>query len=264
MRYFFRVEYNGAAYGGWQKQPGTPTIQQNLDDAFATVLREPIRTTGAGRTDAGVHARGQAAHFDAVNTFDIRRTETGVNAVLPPDIAIYDLQEVADGFHARFHPLWRRYVYTISVRKSPLHHGLAWMLYHPVCWEKIRDSIPDLFGRHDFSTFCASGSATDDMICEITDTRLVQLEHGYAFSITANRFVYTMVRSIVGTLVDIGAGRIASPLSDILASRDRLRSGSTAPAWGLSLDWVTYELDNNGSPIPSTCKREDFRGTQEP
>ena len=241
MRYFFRVEYDGTRYGGWQSQTNAPSIQETLAKAFSTVTREPCAITGAGRTDAGVHARAQAAHIDLCSPIDIRRCELSINALLPDDIALYHLQIAPEGFHARLSPALRRYVYSLSLRKKPLLYKKVWMVFFDVDWDKVQKEASCLEGEHDCSAFCAKGSGAKTMTCTIQRAELSKTADGYSFTIEANRFLYKMVRTIVGTLVDIGRGRIAESLASIKAAKDRLRAGETAPACGLVLDYVGYE-----------------------
>jgi tRNA pseudouridine38-40 synthase len=243
VRFFFRVEYDGTNFGGWQHQDNAPSIQDALELAFSTALRVPCRVTGAGRTDAGVHAKAQGAHIDIDNTAapqDLRACELSVNALLPPAIAVYRLQRVGDDFNARFSAVSRRYRYNLCPRKRPLLFKRVWMVFYDVNWELVQAMLPSLSGTHDFSAFCASGSGTAHARCTVTHASLEREGDLRVFTIEANRFVYTMVRSIVGTLVDIGRGRLTGTLADIIASKDRCRAVMTAPACGLVLEHVFY------------------------
>jgi tRNA pseudouridine38-40 synthase len=241
MRCFFRVEYDGTQYAGWQTQTNAVSVQSELEKAFSTIIREKCEVTGAGRTDTGVHARAQAAHIDIPDQIDISRLEMSINAVLPYDIAIYGLIPVDEKFHARYSATRRRYVYSFSTRKAPLLYKRVWMIYYPVDWNAVRREMKYLVGEHDFSAFCASGSSARTMTCNIFRAELADRDYGYAFIIEADRFLYKMVRTIVGTLVDIGRGRMKSTLMEIMESGDRKKAGETAPACGLVLDYVKYE-----------------------
>ncbi|MFP4163122.1 MAG: tRNA pseudouridine(38-40) synthase TruA [Chitinispirillaceae bacterium] len=240
MRFFGRVEYDGTRYGGWQYQPNCLSIQQVLEEAFGVVLRDKCPITGAGRTDAGVHARGQGLHFDAPETTDIKRLNLSVNALLPSDIAVYDIQPAESEFHARYSALSRKYTYYFSQRKSPLNHNRVWPLYYTIDWDKVGRELENVIGTHDFTAFCSSGSGSSSAVCTVSDARLASGRGLCMFTIEADRFVYKMVRSLVGTLVDIGRGRLKDDLESILASKDRSRAGGTAPAAGLVLEWVSY------------------------
>ena len=241
MRYFFWVQYNGSAYGGWQSQTNAPSIQETLEQAFSTAARTPCNVRGAGRTDAGVHARNMGAHVDCETEFDLFRMELSVNALLPHDIAIRSLVPAAPGFDARFSARSRWYTYSMVTRKEPLLLGRAWKVFYKVDWKKIESEMHFLMGKHDFSAFCASGSSAKSKECTIKHVALENNGVVWKFSIAADRFIYKMVRSVVGTLVDIGRGDITDSLGAIIDSKDRKRVGETAPACGLVLEQVEYE-----------------------
>jgi len=240
LRYFFRVEYDGSRFGGWQRQPNAVTIQELLEKAFETALRVPVSIVGAGRTDAGVHAKGQGAHLDTENPLDIRRCECSINALLPREIAIYNLQQVSDSFHARYSAIGRRYVYLMCTRKRPLNFERAWFLFYNVDWERVRNNLHFLKGTHDFTSFCASGSDTPDNICTVKEVSLEDEQGFIKFTIEADRFIYKMVRTIVGTLIEIGRGKLKSSMEDIIAAKNRVVAGETAPPFGLFLENVFY------------------------
>ncbi len=240
MRCFGRVEYDGTAYAGWQIQSNNISIQSELESAFFKIVRKPCKVVGAGRTDAGVHARGQGMHTELPDTIDLKQCEKSLNAVLPRDIALYDLCQVDDSFHARFSATARCYKYYIITRKMPLRQNRALLLSYPVNWQKVREQVSFLSGRHDFTAFCASGSSTDNKICTITKASLEEKDTEYIFTIQADRFIYKMVRSIVGTLIDIGRGRITDSLETVINSKDRNLVGDTASPHGLVLESVTY------------------------
>ncbi|MDR2694372.1 MAG: tRNA pseudouridine(38-40) synthase TruA [Chitinispirillales bacterium] len=243
MRYFFRTEYDGTRFHGWQNQPDGVSVQRLIEEALSVALRAPCPIVGAGRTDAGVHARAQGAHFDAPDSVDIDtdRLTVSVNALLPPDIAVYGMVPVRPDFHARYSAVSRRYIYYFSDRKSPINYKRVWMIYYPVDWERIASEAKHIVGRHDFTAFCASGADSDDKECDVASAALSLGENGVrTFTIEANRFIYKMVRSLVGTLVDIGRGRLSAAMDAIIGSRDRSMAGETAPACGLVLEWVGY------------------------
>ncbi|HEX3019458.1 MAG TPA: tRNA pseudouridine(38-40) synthase TruA [Chitinispirillaceae bacterium] len=240
MRYFFRVEYDGSRYGGWQRQPNAVSIQELLEKAFQTALRTPVSIVGAGRTDAGVHARGQGAHLDVAQPIDIRRCELSVNALLPREIAVYNLKTVDESFHARYSAISRRYKYLMCTRKRPLNFERVWMLYYRIDWDRIRYNLQYLKGSHDFTSFCASGSDTVNNVCDVKSVSLDD-ENGFiTFTIEANRFIYKMVRTIVGTLIEIGRDKNKSTMEDIIAAKSRILAGETAPPFGLFLENVFY------------------------
>lgn len=245
MRYFFRVEYDGARYSGWQVQNDAVSVQSTLNEAFSTVTRRECGVFGAGRTDAGVHARGQGAHVDLVGNIDGTRIQRAVNGVLPRDIAVYDFQPVPESFNARYSAVHRTYKYSIVERKSPLHTTRAWWPGRRIDWERVRSSLPALLGTHDFTAFCASGHGAKTTRCTVTLAELDEYDGVLVFTIRANRFLYKMVRSLVGTLVGIGSGKIQDSLEDIILFKDRSRVGETAPPHGLVLEYVAYEDAEN-------------------
>jgi tRNA pseudouridine38-40 synthase len=245
MRYFFRVEYDGTAYGGWQSQTNAKSVQQTLNVAFTTITRTPCSVTGAGRTDAGVHARAQGAHVDIDAPVDIGKCEISVNAVLPPDICVYGLRQVDESFHARYSAVQRRYRYSVADRKRPLLYKRVWMVFQEIDWDKVAHNIPGLIGKHDFSAFCASGTSTENMVCTVRDAALTGEGGLRVFAISADRFIYKMVRSIVGTLVDIGRRRLDTTIEAVIAGKNRSSVGETAPACGLVLDYVEYDGIND-------------------
>ncbi|MBN1984245.1 MAG: tRNA pseudouridine(38-40) synthase TruA [Chitinivibrionales bacterium] len=240
MKYFCRVEYDGTNYAGWQVQDNGCSIQSVLERAFGTVLRKAVKVVGAGRTDAGVHARGQGMHVEIAEGDVPQSCEYSVNSILPTDIAIYRLQRVDDSFHARYSAVERRYVYTLVPRKQPLLFKRAMRVGFPVDWKLIEENIAQLTGTHDFTSFCASGSSVEKKICTVTQAIIARSDDRAMITIAANRFLYKMVRSLVGTLIDIGRGRITENIASIIAAKDRSRCGETAHACGLVLDYVKY------------------------
>ncbi len=201
MRYFCRVSYDGTRFGGWQVQPDAISIQQQLEEKAAIVLRRPVSFTGAGRTDAGVHAKAQGAHFDYEGDIDLQRFTGSMNALLSDDIAIYNVKKVGPSFHARFSALRRSYRYYFCHRKSPLLMRRAWPVTYAVDWGKIMAEVTALLGEHDFSSFCAAGSSNKTALCRVLAASIEYERECMVFSIEADRFVYKMVRSIVGTLI---------------------------------------------------------------
>jgi tRNA pseudouridine38-40 synthase len=235
------VEYNGSAYAGWQIQNNDTSIQSELEKAFSTIIRKPCKIVGAGRTDAGVHARGQGMHIDLPEEVDLKQCEASVNAVLPDDIAVYNFQHVKDSFHARFSATERCYKYYITTRKMPLWGNCSLLITYNIDWLRVKENITFLLGRHDFTAFCASGSGADSKICTVTRANMNTSDCVYIISICANRFMYKMVRSIVGTLIDIGRGKIDTTLDEIIRIKDRDLVGETVSSKGLVLDYVTYK-----------------------
>ena len=237
------LEYDGTGYAGWQVQPNSDTIQQRVEEALAKVLQEKVRINGSGRTDAGVHARGQVAHFETVSNLPLKNIRDGANTYLPPDIAIIRIEEAAPDFHARYSARGKIYRYRVLIRetRSPLSLNHTYRLSLPVDVEKMRIASRSLIGKHDFSAFEASGSSIQDKVRQLS--RLEIREEGEILEIEfqGNGFLYKMVRNIVGTLIEVGKGNISpEEVKDILGSRDRENAGPTAPAAGLCLIQVIY------------------------
>ena len=240
MRYFLRVEYDGTIFGGWQNQPNVVSVQEVLEKALSVALRKQVQITGAGRTDAGVHATAQAVHFDFDDPIDLNKVQLSLNALLPREVAVYNFTSVDPSFHARFSAIARQYKYYLCLRKKPLLLKRVWMVYSKVDWDLVRKNSTDLLGKHDFTSFRASGAGSDNAVCTVKKISFDEVGECLVFTIEADRFIYKMVRTIVGTLIDIGRGRLSSTMAEIIASRDRSRAGSTAPPFGLVLDRVTY------------------------
>ncbi len=235
------IEYDGSAYAGWQRQAGDPTIQAAIEDALATLLREPVTLTGAGRTDAGVHARGQVANFRCAATLGAERIARGLNGILPDDIAILACEEASSSFHARFDAVGRRYSYAISTSPVAIDRRDCWHVKYPLDPGVMREAAASIVGAHDFTSFCRAGSEVTHHRCAVREARWDVAGHRLLFGITADRFLHGMVRTLVGTMVDVGRGRIdAGELSRMLDARDRREAGPAAPAHGLVLEEVYY------------------------
>jgi tRNA pseudouridine38-40 synthase len=237
------VEYDGTNYHGWQIQSNGETIQAVLERALSTFFGAPIRVTGSGRTDAGVHALGQVANFRVEKDFDKHRLLRALNALTPADIAIKDADEVSDSFDARRDGRARIYEYHILNRSmpSPFYRNRAWHLHEPLDIEAMNAAIPCLLGEHDFSSFRAAGCDALHPVRTVYQTSLKCRGELLVYSIEATGFLRHMVRNIAGTLAEIGQGlRAPESLAALLALRDRTKSGPTAPAHGLYLVEVKY------------------------
>jgi tRNA pseudouridine38-40 synthase len=237
------LEYDGTNYHGWQTQPNGQTIQAVLENALAVFFGEPIRITGSGRTDAGVHALGQVANFHTDKPFDRHRLLRGLNALTPRDITITNAEAVADSFDARRDARARIYQYHILNRStpSPFHLNRAWHLHAPLEIDAMRAAITCLVGEHDFSSFRAAGCEADHPVRRVYESFIEMRGDLLVCRIEATAFLRHMVRNIVGTLVEVGQGiRTPEAFAALLAARDRTRAGITAPAHGLYLMQVKY------------------------
>lgn len=240
------MSYKGTGYHGWQSQPNAPTVQSIIDKALTTATREKVETTGAGRTDTGVHAMYFVAHFDSsVKNLD---KDSGfvysLNGILPEDIAVHRILRVKPDAHARFSAVSRTYEYHISRVKNPFEKQFSWIIQGPLYVEKMNEAAELLKNYEDFTSFSKLHSNTGTNICKICYTGWEESDNKLIFTIKADRFLRNMVRAIVGTIVDIGREKIKiSDLVDIIESKDRDKAGSSAPACGLFLTKIEYPVD---------------------
>ena len=242
MRYFLELRYDGAAYCGWQRQPDAPTVQQAIEEALSKLLRHSVEIVGAGRTDTGVNASYYVAHFDTEAEFDIKQLLYKVNLVLPHDISIESVTPVPSDAHARFDAREREYTYYISTAKNPFRRHSAWTNYQPLDIERMNEAAKSLLEYSDFTSFAKLNSNNKTNICRIMVAEWVREEGDILrFTIRADRFLRNMVRSIVGTLVDVGRGRYTvEEFRAIVEAKDLSRSSAGAPAQGLFLSDVVY------------------------
>lgn len=247
------VAYNGAPFAGFARQPGLETVQGRLDSALATVLRRPVETVGAGRTDAGVHALGQVVSFDAEGDEPSGRDlARSLNALAGEAIVVREVRRARMGFSARFDALSREYRYRICVGDVPpvFLRGFAWWVKKDLDLPRMRAAAEHLFGEHDFRSFCVAESAEGKTTMRRVDTLEIETEEDLAetavvIRIVGNAFLHSMVRVIVGSLVEVGLGRRAPEwIADALAACDRATAGPTAPAHGLTLWRVEYPANS--------------------
>jgi tRNA pseudouridine38-40 synthase len=244
------LEYDGAQFVGWQAQAEGRSVQGVLEQAVAKLAKESVRVTGAGRTDSGVHARGQVASLQVAQRLPLRAWTVGLNALLPADLACVNAEEVPEGFDARRWARGKRYIYSIlqTPVRLPLMRGRAWEIRRPLDVEAMRRAAPGLLGAHDFSSFRASDCPANHPNRELK--RLEVLDEGprVRLIVEATAFLKHMVRNLTGTLVEVGHGkRAADSMPALLAARNRMLAGMTAPAHGLVLDEVFY-LPGNARP----------------
>lgn len=239
------LEYDGTDLVGWQRQANGPSVQEHVEQALAEMTGEPVRVTGASRTDAGVHARGQVAHFTTATDIPLEGFRRGLNALLPPAIAVVDAEHPPEGFHARFSARGKHYRYRLVARRdrSPLAARYAWYRGpRPLDLAAMREAAAALIGEHDFSAFRAAGCQAATATREVTEIAVTSAgDDELHLDVRGNAFLRNMVRIITGTLVAVGEGRLAATeLPEILASRQRERAGVTAPPQGLTLMQVYY------------------------
>lgn len=242
------VEYDGSAYHGWQRQKQETTIQGEIERAARKLTGMPVTLIGSGRTDAGVHARGQVANFHSATRLEAPVIQRGLNALLPDDIVIGDCRVVHARFHARYDAQSKTYCYTVLNRPVPVAIGrqYAWHIKRPLDIKAMRDALGHLVGSFDFKAFEGTGSPRNHTTRVVTQAELIARKDAHLqIYLTANGFLKHMVRNIVGTLVDVGAGKIApADMASIRESRDRSLAGITAPGHGLCLMNVHYEQNN--------------------
>lgn len=243
QRYFLALSYDGTAYHGWQVQQNAVSVQEKLNVALQKILRRPIETTGAGRTDTGVHAKQLYAHFDcAVDAIPVpERFLHSLNALLPADISVSALFPVAPEAHARFDATERSYEYHIHFQKDPFLQNKSWQIRDLPDVERMNKASHYLLGKQDFGCFSKSHTQVFTNICTIKRAEWVLTDGKLVFHITADRFLRNMVRAIVGTLLDIGLkGKTPASILDVIQSQDRAQAGTSVPAHGLYLTKVLY------------------------
>ncbi len=238
------VEYDGTAYCGWQRQENGLTIQQVLEETIQLITNEKVTVIGSGRTDAGVHALNQVAHFKSSSLLPVDNIYRGINSVLPPDIVVKELEEVTDDFHAQHDVKSKVYIYKIcNQRLRPaLGRNFFWFIRFPLDLALMKEASHYLIGTHDFSCFCATGTDVKDRVRTIIDMEIKTGDEGLIeIKVESHGFLKYMVRNIIGTLVEVGRGkRKPEEMKVIIESRNRKSAGVTAPACGLFLKEVKY------------------------
>ena len=251
-RFFIHLAYNGANYNGWQTQPALPTVQETLENALTTLLRQPIAVVGCGRTDTGVHASDFYAHFDSSELSAEPTAHHGVrsselvfklNNFLPPDIVIFDIFPVADNAHARYDAVARTYQYHVSDRRLPFRQGQYCRIYYKPDIDLMNEGARLLMQYDDFTSFAKLHTQVKTNICHLTEAHWDAVGDEWVFTIRSNRFLRNMVRSVTGTLLDVGRGKLSlEGLKEIVEKKDRCAAGVSMPACGLFLTKVEYPV----------------------
>lgn len=243
MRYFIFISFKGTSFHGWQIQPNSVTVQEMINGALSTVLNEKILTTGAGRTDTGVHALVFCAHFD-IDSKDLTTRENLIfrlNRYLSRDISVSRIVKVHHDAHARFSALSRTYKYHISMIKNPFRQDSTWYHHGVLNTSLMNEACGILINHNDFTSFARLHSDTKTNLCNIRYAVWEEADDQYIFTIKADRFLRNMVRAIVGTMVDVGTGKITPhEFEDIILAKDRSNAGKSAPAKGLFLADIEY------------------------
>lgn len=242
-RYFIHLSYDGTNYHGWQVQPNGSSVQAELQRALSTLLRQPIEIVGAGRTDAGVHARKMVAHFDVEELLDLKQTAYRMNRILPRDIAVEKIERVGDDMHARFSATSRTYHYYIHTHKDPFCRAYSCETHYDLDFDAMNEAARVLLTQDDFASFCKTGADVKTTICHVTHAQWHQTSPTtWYFEITANRFLRNMVRAVVGTLIDVGRHRIdLEDFKQIVENKTRTAAGESMPGHALFLEDVTYQ-----------------------
>lgn len=243
MRYFLKLSYNGASFHGWQVQPNAVSVQSTIEEALSTVLRENISIVGAGRTDTGVNARQMYAHFDYDKEIpDFGKLINSLNRLVGKDIAIYDIIKVADDAHARFDATARTYKYFVTHQKSPFLYPLSWHCPQSLDYEKMNEACEVLKRHIDFTSFSKLHTDVKTNNCRIDYAHWQKEGEMMVFTITADRFLRNMVRAVVGTLVEVGRGKISvDEFEQIILKKDRCSAGTSMPPQALFLWKVNYD-----------------------
>ena len=239
------IEYDGTAYNGWQRQADVLTIQQVMEDTLSRIVNDKVVLIASSRTDTGVHALNQVANFRTSTKLPLRNLHLGANSLLPPDIVVKEMSEVPWEFHSQYHARGKIYNYRIYSNpvRAAFARGICWFVHRPLDLEAMSRAARHFLGTHDFNAFCAAQCDVEDRVRTVTDVGFDREDGGMiVFRIEADGFLRHMVRNIVGTLVDIGRGRIPEDdILRILEARDRRLAGQSAPARGLCLMEVKYE-----------------------
>lgn len=242
MRYFIWFGYDGTQYHGWQTQPNGVTVQSELERCLSLLLREQVAVTGAGRTDAGVHARQMAAHFDTAADVDAPLLVKKLNGLLPAAISVDRIEPVAADMHARFSATSRTYHYYIHTRKNPFIRQYSQEMHYQLDFDLMNEAGRILMEYDDFGAFCKAGSDVKTTLCRVTHAHWHQTsDTEWYFEITANRFLRNMVRAVVGTLIEVGRRRMTlQEFRQVIEGGRRTQAGESMPAKALFLERVTY------------------------
>jgi tRNA pseudouridine38-40 synthase len=235
------MEYDGTDFVGWQTQPNGRSVQEEITKVLDQVLQESVNVIGAGRTDSGVHARGQVANLRTNSTLSTGAVLNALGGLLPEDICVYSVEEVPEDFHARYSARERLYRYYISFKPSAIGRRYQWYVKYDLDFEILNSIATQVVGEHDFESFCKADSAADSFVCTVNTSAWMRAHAGLIYEVRANRFLRGMVRALVGTMVDIARGFTPpEEFPRILTAKDRRKAGLAAPAQGLFLEEVLY------------------------
>ena len=244
IRYKCIISYDGSGFSGYQVQPKKRTVQSVIEAVLTKMHKgSSVKISASGRTDAGVHAKGQVIHFDSPLSLPVEKWELALNSMLPEDISVLSVKEADPAFHARFDANGKEYRYYLnqSPKRDPFQRNYAFHYPYPLNLEAMREASAYLLGTHDFSSFCSARTEVEDKVRTIKTIEILQDEEKVSFHFIGNGFLYNMVRILVGTLIEVGSGkRKSEEIMEILEKRDRRYAGITAPGQGLYLWQVLY------------------------
>jgi len=241
LRYFLEISYNGSTFHGWQFQPNAISVQETIENALKTLLKEEIKIVGAGRTDTGVHAKHMCAHFDYSNEFELGELKDNLNSFLNQEIYIKDIYRVDKEAHARFSATSREYEYYISLVKDVFNYKTSHLIQQDLNIKKMNQAISIIKDYEDFEAFSKSKTDVKTYLCNIISCSIIEKENMLIFRIKANRFLRNMVRAIVGTILEVGLGKISlEEVHNIIKSKDRSKAGPSMPAHALFLTNIEY------------------------
>ena len=236
-----KIEYDGTNFSGWQIQPKKRTVQEEIEKKLEKILGSKTKLVGAGRTDAGVHALGQVANFKTTSELSLDEVKNALNSLLSDDIVIKDIKEVDLNFNARYSAKSKVYQYRIYSCKTALYKNYVWEVEYDLRIKKMKEATETIIGEHDFSALCVAKCSKENNYCKVIKALWKKTKKELLFEIEADRFLHSMVRTLVGTLVDVGRGYFnVSDFNKILDSKDRKKAGMNAPAKGLYLVKVNY------------------------
>lgn len=243
MRYVLKLAYKGTEFHGWQSQPNAVTVQEIIEQALTTLLRKPTSIVGCGRTDTGVHAAEYYAHFDLNVINDLQLLTYQLNSIFPKDIVLYQILKVDDDFHARFDAVSRTYKYYILLGRDPFALETMWQIPHGKYDVDLMNEAAEILLKHtDFQSFSKSKTDVKNYNCEVTEAHWELNRQSLVFTISANRFLRNMVRAVVGTLLDVGSGKLSvQDFENIIIQKNRSEAGLSVPAHGLFLHKISYD-----------------------
>lgn len=247
-RYKISIEFDGTRYSGWQKQPNSNTVEGEIESALSQILPEPVDIIGQGRTDSGVHAEGQVGHFDFPEVLEPEKILYALLGVLPHDIAVWEIQQVEDDFHARFDATARRYRYQIIRRPAPLLRSFSEMVLDELDLEAMRRCAQKVTGIHNFDSFTKPDNENPDSVCAVTESLFTENSYQLCYHIEANRFVRHMVRRLIGMIMEVGKGKCTiEEFEDMIENPNKQKNSYGAAAQGLILEKVKYEKSRKKS-----------------